>query len=299
MEETKLRQTSNIKDIENVVPESGNKIPKIIHYCWFGGKQLPEELQTCLKTWECLKGYTVMRWDESNCSFNENEFIKKAYEDNQLCFICDFYRLKALYEYGGIYLDTDVKIHKSFDPLLKHKVFFNFIYDCSIGTAVIASQKRDRLIKSLIEMYDNTIVLPIINNRKSFEWKDGKIYTRGYFTNNYYFTYYILKHYPSFLLNNKYQDLGDFVIYPKEKFEIGSIFAKYYSIHLNAGAWRKNYQAKEGTKNGIKKLLKKVPKLYDIIQIIVRKKRYKELNKRIPFYQYSVAQKKGMNLPVL
>lgn len=299
MEELKLKQTSNIKDIENVVPESGDKIPKIIHYCWFGGKQLPEELQACLKTWERLKGYTVMRWDEANCSFNENEFIKKAYEDNQLCFICDFYRLKALYEYGGIYLDTDVKIHKSFDPLLKHKMFLNFIYDCSVGTAVIASQKGDQLIRSLIEMYDNTIVLPIENNRKSFEWKDGKLYTRGYYTNNYYFTYYILKHYPSFLLNNKYQDLGDFVIYPKEKFEIGSIWGKYYSIHLNAGAWRKNYQAKEGTKNGIKKILKKVPKLYDIIQIIVRKKRYKELNKRIPFYQYSVAQKNGTELPVL
>lgn len=299
MEELKLRQTNNKKDIENIVPEGSNRIPKIIHYCWFGGKQLPEELQACLKTWERLKGYTVMRWDESNCSFDENEFIKQAYEDKQLCFICDFYRLKALYEYGGIYLDTDIKIHKSFDPLLKHKLFLNFIYDCSVGTAVIASQKGDQLIKSLIEMYDNTVVLPIENNRKSFEWKNGKIYTRGYYTNNYYFTYYILKHYPKFLLNNKYQDLGDFVIYPKEMFEIGSIFKKYYSIHLNAGAWRKNYQAKEGAKYGIKKMLKKIPKLYDIIQIIVRKKRYKELNKRIPFYQYSVAQKNGTKLPIL
>ena len=86
-----------------------NKIPKIIHYCWFGGKPIPKDLQDCIDTWSILKGYQVMRWDESNCSFDENEFVRKTYAEKQLGFIGDYYRLKAVYEYGGIYLDTDVK----------------------------------------------------------------------------------------------------------------------------------------------------------------------------------------------
>ena len=166
-----LIQTANTDDIAKILPEGNDRIPKIIHYCWFGGKPLPKELMDCLKTWEKLKGYTVMRWDESNCSFDENDFIKQANKDKQFCFIGDYYRLKALYEYGGIYFDTDVKVYKSFDPLLHHKVFLNFNYDCCVGTAIIAARKGDSLIKSLIDMYDNTVICPKEKNGKNFYWK--------------------------------------------------------------------------------------------------------------------------------
>ena len=118
-----------------------NKIPKIIHYCWFGGKPIPKDLQDCIDTWSILKGYQVMRWDESNCSFDENEFVRKTYAEKQLGFIGDYYRLKAVYEYGGIYLDTDVKVCKSFDPLLDYPAFLNFIFDCSVGSAIIGARK--------------------------------------------------------------------------------------------------------------------------------------------------------------
>ena len=94
-----------------------NKIPKIIHYCWFGGKPIPKDLQDCIDTWSILKGYQVMRWDESNCSFDENEFVRKTYAEKQLGFIGDYYRLKAVYEYGGIYLDTDVRCAS---PLIRY-----------------------------------------------------------------------------------------------------------------------------------------------------------------------------------
>lgn len=114
-----------------------NSIPKIIHYCWFGGKPIPDSLQKCIDSWEKLEGYTIMRWDESNCSFDENEFVRKTYAEKQLGFIGDYYRLKAVYEYGGIYLDTDVKVYKSFDPLLQHQAFLNFIFDCSVGLSLI------------------------------------------------------------------------------------------------------------------------------------------------------------------
>ena len=296
-----IRQTTDPNVIKSIIPEEENCIPKIIHYCWFGGKPLPEDLQKCLDSWEKLEGYTIMRWDESNCSFDENDFVRNTYRDKQLGFIGDYYRLKAVYEYGGIYLDTDVKINRSFNPLLKHKMFLNFIFDCSVGSAIIGAQKGNPLVKGLLDMYDKTVFVPkdSSNSGKVFEWQDDKLLVHGYATSNYYYTYYILKHYPKFMLNNKFQDLGDFVIYPKEMFEIGSLIGNHYAVHLCAGEWRIKTDNSESFKNKVKNALKKNQTLFDLVQIIVRKRRYKALNKDIPFYEYSIAQQSGRQLPEL
>lgn len=296
-----ISQTTDVEVIKKIKPEPGSRIPKIIHYCWFGGKPLPKDLQDCLDTWEKLHGYTIMRWDESNCSFDENEFVSKTFKDRQLGFIGDYYRLKAVYEYGGIYLDTDVKINRSFDKLLGHKAFLNFIFDCSVGTAIIGGEKGNPFFRGIMDMYDNSVILPKdgASGKKIFEWKDGKLLVHGYATSNYYYTYYILKHYPEFILNNKYQDLKDFVIYPKEMFEIGTLTGRHYAIHLNAGEWRTKEDDADSLKNRIKNGLKGNPFLYDKLQVIIRKRRYKKLNRNIPFYAYSMAQQSNSTLPEL
>ena len=94
-------------------------------------------------------------------------------QKKQLGFIGDYYRLKAVYEYGGIYLDTDVKVYKSFDPLLDYPAFLNFIFDCSVGSAIIGARKGNPLIKALLDMYDNT-TFGTNRSGKVFEWRDGK-----------------------------------------------------------------------------------------------------------------------------
>lgn len=278
--------------------DKAQTIPKIIHYCWFGGKPIPNDLQKCIDSWQMLENYVIMRWDETNCTFDENDFIKKAFYEKKWAFVSDYYRLKALYEYGGIYLDTDVKIYKSFDSLLHHPAFLNFIYDCSVGTAVIGAQKGCPLIKVILEMYNNT-AFDIITNGKTFNYIDGKIVVNKFVPNNYYFTYYILKKYPSFRLNNKYQDLKDFVIYPKELFEIGTLTKTHYAIHYCAGEWRTNKEKSTSLKEKIKKSIQKHPLLFENVQIIVRKIRYRKMNKNIPFYPYSLAQKKNQTPPEL
>ena len=293
-----IRETTDKKVIEKILPEEGKLIPKIIHYCWFGKKPLPDNLRKCLETWEKLEGYTIMRWDESNCSFDENEFVRKTYRDRQLGFIGDYYRLKAVYEYGGIYLDTDVKINRSFDELLKHKMFLNYIFDCSVGTAIIGAQKNNPLVKGLLDMYDKTkFADEKINSSdtdKVFEWSNGELLVHGYATSNYYYTYYILKNYPDFKLGNHYQDMGDFVIYPKELFEIGSLTGRHYAVHLCSGEWREKEVNSFSVKDILKKFLIKNQSAYDFIQILIRKQRYRHLNKGIPFYPYYIAQKKGI-----
>lgn len=275
-----------------------NRIPKIIHYCWFGGKELPDDLQKCVDSWKVLEGYEVKKWDESNCSFDENEFIKKAYREKEYAFISDFYRLKALYEYGGFYLDTDVMINRSFDDLLNNHVVLNFIFDCSVGSAIIGAEKNSKLIGEFLDMYYRTSFGKCPNGKKLAE-VNGKIISDGFATNNYYFTYYILKHYPSFRLNNKYQDLDDFAIYTKEDFEIGKLNGKHHAIHMCAGEWREKPTESKNLKDLIKRIISKNDWAYRKVQIIVRKRRYKKMMKKIPFYPYYLAQKKKTSMPEL
>ena len=269
-------------------------IPKIIHYCWFGNNQKPESIQQCIDSWKLLPDYKIIEWNENNCTFDENDYVNKCYINKKWAFVADYYRLKALYEYGGIYLDTDVKVYRSFDTLLHHPMFLNFIYDCSIGTAVIGCIPNHPIIGALLDMYEHT-VFSVTKSGRQLE-KDGNTYiVKGYVPNNYYFTYYILKNYPNFILNNKYQDLTDLVIYPKELFEIGTLFNKHYTIHYCTGTWKTNQQS--CFKRRLKNILHTFPKLHELIQICVRKLRYYRKKKFIPFYEYSIAQKKHNPLP--
>ena len=286
-------------DRENKTDNTSDEemIPRIIHYCWFGGKKIPDDLQRCIDSWDKLGNYKIMRWDESNCSFDENEFVKRTYAEHQLGFIGDYYRLKAVYEYGGIYLDTDVKVCRPFDDLLKYPAFFNFIFDSAVGSAIIGAQKGNPLIGNLLQMYENT-VFGKNKDKRVFHFVNEQLVVDGYATSNYYYTYYMLHHYPEFQLNNCFQNLRDFVIFPKEYFEIGSLTGKHYAIHLCAGEWRIK-AGKNNVKNHFKKMLEKNEKLYDFVQIMIRKIRYKKLNRSIPFYQYSMAQKEHRRLPEL
>ena len=131
-----------------------------------------------------------MRWDESNCSFDENDFVRKTYNEHKLGFIGDYYRLKAVYEYGGIYLDTDVKVYKSFDKLLNYPCFINFIFDDSVGTAIIGARPGNPYIKALLDMYDNTVFGRTPNGRQ-LDFKDGKYKIKS----KYFFSFEIEKIY--------------------------------------------------------------------------------------------------------
>jgi len=274
------------------------KIPKIIHYCWFGKTELPAELKACVDTWhKNLKDYQIMCWNEDNCTFDENEFVKSAYEEKQWAFVSDFYRIKALAEYGGIYLDTDVVVYKDFLPLLSERAFLSFNYDCTIGTAVIGAEPHNPFILGILSMYERTYLCEK-KEGKYLEEVNGQILSYGYNTNNYYFTYYVLKKYPQFMLNNCKQNLIDIVIYPKEDFEIGRLNKSHYTIHLNDGSWHK-----ENNVNGVKEIIKGIlshnKQVFDFVMILVRKRRYKKANKKLPFYNYSIAQIKGQKLPEL
>lgn len=102
-------------------------IPKIIHYCWVGGKPKPQSVLYCIDSWRrCCPDYEIREWNETNYDFTKNEYMRQAYEAKKWGFVPDYARLDIVYEYGGIYLDTDVEMERSFDRLLENECFFGF-----------------------------------------------------------------------------------------------------------------------------------------------------------------------------
>lgn len=99
-------------------------IPKIIHYMWLGGKPISDNLLCCIESWKkYCPDYEIVRWDESNYDVHKNKFVSEAYDNKKYGFVPDYARLELLYEYGGIYLDTDVELRKSLDELLYQEAF--------------------------------------------------------------------------------------------------------------------------------------------------------------------------------
>ncbi|HFL1971539.1 glycosyltransferase family 32 protein [Stenotrophomonas maltophilia] len=114
-------------------------IPKIIHYCWFGGKPLPPLYQRCVDSWaERLPDYRVVRWDETNTTF-DTPFLQNCLRKQQWAFLSDYIRLRAIADQGGIYLDADIEVVKSFDPLLAHQCFLGMEAPARPTTGVIGS----------------------------------------------------------------------------------------------------------------------------------------------------------------
>lgn len=99
-------------------------IPKIIHYCWFGGNPLPELAVKCIESWKkYCPDYEIKRWDESNFDLNCCDYVKEAYQAKKWAFVSDYVRFKVLYDEGGLYFDTDVELIKSIDDILAHGPF--------------------------------------------------------------------------------------------------------------------------------------------------------------------------------
>ena len=165
-------------------------IDKKIHYCWFGGKELPKDVKKCIKSWKSkCPDYEIVRWDETNFDINCCEFVKEAYKNKAWAFVSDYARLKIIYENGGIYLDTDVEILRSLDGLLENDCFLAQQQDGNyINTGLgFGAQKGSNIIKKMLDIYntvafDNNkkieLACPILNTRiikKDCKYKENEI----------------------------------------------------------------------------------------------------------------------------
>ena len=103
------------------------RIPKIIHYCWFGGKPLPDSAVKCIESWKkFFPDYEIRQWDETNFDVNIIQYTSDAYKIAKYAFVSDYARMWVLFHYGGIYFDTDVEVIKSYDQILAQGGFMGF-----------------------------------------------------------------------------------------------------------------------------------------------------------------------------
>ena len=137
-------------------------IPKIIHLCWLSGDPYPADIEACLKTWkEHLPDYEIWLWDTQRFDVHATKWTEQAFAARKYAFAADYIRLYALYNYGGIYLDSDVEVLKSFDDLLGRPYFFGKEHtpdrienQNSIEAATMGVEKELPFIKNAMSFYE-------------------------------------------------------------------------------------------------------------------------------------------------
>lgn len=132
-------------------------IPKIIHYCWLSGDAYPEDVRACIRSWKKhLPSYEVVLWDRNRFDINSSAWVKEAFESGKYAFAADYIRIYALYNYGGIYLDSDVEVLKPFDDLLELPYFLGKENTPSgIEAATMGFGKGHPLMALLLKQYED------------------------------------------------------------------------------------------------------------------------------------------------
>ena len=99
-------------------------IPKKIHYCWFGKKELPAKAVRCINSWKkYCPDYEIIEWNEDTYDVYQNPYTAYAYDNKKFAFLSDYARLQIVLKEGGLYFDVDVEIVRPLDELLDHKTF--------------------------------------------------------------------------------------------------------------------------------------------------------------------------------
>lgn len=208
-----------------------NLIPKKIHFCWFGGNELPEEYKKYIESWKKnCPDYEIIRWDESNYDVTKNQYMKQAYENKQWAFVSDYARIDVVYQHGGIYMDTDVEVLKPLDDFLKWQMFCGFENSTTVNLGIMYGAVRGSVIlKDILNEYEN----------RNFVLEDGRydltacpvLHTS------------IMKKY-GFHMNGEPQIIGETALYSKEFFApfshlkgFGRITENTHSIHHYAASW--------------------------------------------------------------
>ena len=206
-------------------------IPKIIHYCWFGGNPLPPLAIKCIDSWKkYLPEYEIKEWNENNFDVEEYQFTKEALVCKKYAFVSDVCRLHALKIFGGVYMDTDVEVLKPLDIFLHHTAFSGFENESIVPTGIMASEKGGLWIKNLLTFYDN----------RPFLLENGEM---NLISNTISITNMMKE--KGYKMNNRFQEIEDYVaFYPNEYFCPKSYYTgeinlteNSYCIHHFAGSW--------------------------------------------------------------
>ena len=248
-------------------------IPKIIHACWLGSAPMPEVYKNYVEGWKKLNpDFEVKLWTDKDFEkyYDDSLFVKDAIRLKKYGFLADYFRFTVLYEFGGIYIDTDVEMFKPLDEFLNSKMFMGYIFDTSIGTALIGSEPKNPIIKEWLNQLES-----------DYEKK-------GTFTvSNDWITGYFIDNFKDFRLSGKRQSLEcGLELYPKDYFERFQLNKKKpggYAEHHCAGSWS------DEKPSLIRRILKKIlPR--KVISYLGHKKKIRQT----PYYNVYKKQRKDI-----
>lgn len=262
-------------------------IPKIIHYCWFGRKPKPKDVLCYIDTWKKhLSDYKIKEWNEDNFDVHCCKYVWEAYCIKKYAFVSDYARLYALYTEGGIYLDTDVEVRKSFDPLLKNHSFLGW-EDNHIGTGVMGAVKGQKWVYDFLNSYKH----------KSFIFWTGRLNLQP----NPYILLDIIKKYG--FKDNHQVDLleDDIAIYPIEilcahnnEKKTFIITDKTISIHHYSATW-----VSPGNKTLLDKIKERIKNICIKFRTVLKmRERFKNLIYISTFGKKTIRIKNGIQIEV-
>ena len=230
-------------------------IPYIIHYVWFGGGKHSKLQKRCMKSWKKKCPYAeIKRWDEDSFDLaNAPLYVRQAYECKKWAFVSDYVRLKVLYEYGGVYFDTDTEVLKDISHLFKNEAFIAFESKDMVTTGVSGCCKGNEIIKEILDRYEDV----------TFKDEDGNMNT---VVTGKYTTEVFLRH--GLVTNGEEQTVENWKIYPFWFFYPVKVINNrtYYKddtciVHWFEGTWfpEEYKRAKRHDNNILIKLFRKLP----------------------------------------
>lgn len=210
-------------------------IPKVIHYCWFGGRELPSLSKRCIASWKkYCPDYEIREWNETNFDVNRIPYTCQAYQSGKYAFVSDYARFYVLEQFGGIYMDTDVELLKPLEDILEKGAYLGCEVDGGQGIAVnpglgMAAFAHDEFLKEILRSYE----------AMHFFEPDG---SQNMTTVVEYTTQLLVRH--GLKDAPGIQQVGAFTVYPREYFspqhyKTGklSITPRTYSIHYYSASW--------------------------------------------------------------
>ena len=209
-------------------------IPKIVHYWWFGGTEMPPVVKWCIKSWKKhLPNYRFQLWDESNFDVNSVPFVREAYKCRKYAFVADYVRLYALLEQGGVYMDTDEELVKPLSEFMNHDLFIGSqrCGSCrGINPALIGAIPNSPIIKDFLDVYDHEFFIK----------EDGSL---NLTTNPAYIGRVLAQKYgisDTYIKKGRVKITENAWIYPYTYFCTDN--SKAYAIHHYSGSWKPDYK---------------------------------------------------------
>ena len=231
--------------IKNVIPTVLStykelRIPKTIHYCWFGEKEIPKQQKKWMKSWkDYCPEYEIVEWNESNYDVHKTKYISQAYEMKKWAFVSDYARIDIINNYGGVYLDTDVELIKNIDLMLMNDAFCGFELSQYVAYGLgFGSRKNNPILEDIKGYYDNNSF--ILDNGNLNQTACPIVQTE------------VMKKY-GLKCNGEFQIVNGMAVYPSRvlcgmspiSFRVEKDPLYTYAIHHYEGSWVVDKQEKE------------------------------------------------------